>query len=72
MVQTQRQLSELTVEEFVALIRLTVRDALAEERQQPTGQRSHQAGLLDIPPVSVGVWKPGLALISREDYYDDE
>lgn len=67
MAQTQRRLSELTVDEFITLIRATVRDVLEEERQQ-TGQATNpQAGLLDIPPVSLGGLKPGARLISREE-----
>ena len=71
MAQSQQRLSELTIDEFVALVRSTVHNALNEERQPPTGKYL-QAGLLDIPPVSVGEWKPGVKLISREEYYDDE
>ncbi len=68
MAQTQRRLSDLTVDEFLALIRSTVRDVLEEERQQTGQAKNRQAGLLDIPPVSLGGLKPGVKLISREEY----
>lgn len=69
MAQSQRRLSELTIDEFIALVRSTVQTVLDEERQPPTGRYHPQAGLLDIPPVSLGKLKPGMPLISREEYY---
>jgi hypothetical protein len=74
MAQSRHTISDMTIEEFVALVRATVRKAIADERQAISGSANvhPQAGILDIEPASVGEWKPGLALISREEYYDDE
>ena len=72
MTQSRRRLSDLTIDELIELIRSAVRDVLEEERQPLMIKDHPQAGLLDIPPVSVGEWKPGLKLISREEYYDDD
>lgn len=72
MAPSQRRVGDLTLDEFVALMRSTVRDLLQEERRGAPITTNPQAGLLDIPPVSVGEWKPELRLISREEYYDDE
>lgn len=71
MAQQQRRISDLTIEEFRALMH----DILQAEQteQEPATSAAHpQAGLLDIEPVSVGDWQPGWQLISREEYYDDD
>jgi hypothetical protein len=70
MIQSQRFVSELTIEEFTLLIKRTVRAVLEEERTHPVTPA--QMGLLDIPPVSIGGLKDDAKFISREEYYDDE
>ncbi len=67
---SQRKISDLTIDEFKTLLRDMMHDILQEEQIAPN--KHPQAGLLDIEPISVGAWKPGLQLIRREEYYDDE
>jgi hypothetical protein len=68
----QRRISDLTIDEFRALLQEMMHDILLARLEQKPDALHPQAGLLDIEPVSVGPWKAGLQLIRREDYYDDE
>jgi len=64
-------LSDLTIDEFINIVRTTVRDVLEQERQ-PSDVEFSQVGLLALQPLSVGDWPSELKLISREEYYDDD
>jgi hypothetical protein len=69
MLNNQTRVSDLTVEELVALIRELLREELSS-KEAPTPR--HQAKLLGLDPLHVGAWPEGLKLLSREEYYDDE
>jgi hypothetical protein len=68
MLKDTRQISDLTIDEFKALFRDMMQDIL---KTTPT-QTYSQAGLLDIPPMSVGKWETDFQFIRREEYYDDD
>lgn len=60
--------AELSMTEFIALVRETVQDILTEEGTPP---HPNQRGLLELEPLSLGAWTGAVSLIKREDYYDD-
>jgi hypothetical protein len=72
MTNSQRRVNDLTIEEFVALIRTTVREILDEQASSTTPSPHPQAGLLDLPPLNMGGMNPDIPLISWEEYYDDD
>lgn len=75
MTPAQRRVSDLTIEEFTALVRTTVRAVLAEERAShaPEPAEYHpQAGILDIPPLQLDPRHPALGMLSREEMYGDD
>ncbi len=69
MLSNKTPVSELTVEELLALIRQAVRDELALHDQRTA---LNQRILLELEPLSVGAWPEGLKLLSRDEYYDNE
>jgi hypothetical protein len=70
--ESQKLLSDLTIEEFTALMRETLRELLETERSQSVRATESPISLLDIPPLSIGAWQSEFSFIRREDYYDDE
>ena len=65
MLTNQTRVADLTVEEFLNLIREALREEL---RQQPVVAPRRQAALLELEPLHVGGWPEGLQLLSREEY----
>ena len=55
---------DLTMAEFMALVRETVHRILDEERDTTA---SNQQGLLDIEPLSMGAWTGEVGFIKRDD-----
>ncbi|MBC8099877.1 MAG: hypothetical protein H7Y11_10575 [Armatimonadetes bacterium] len=70
-------LNNLTIDDLRVLVQTTVRELLAEERQQLPGNEDFtvntqpQAGLLTLAPINIGALHPDFILISRAEYYDD-
>jgi hypothetical protein len=59
------QVKQLPIPERKTLMKLII-DSL------DTPILKDQSALIDLSPLSVGEWREGLELISREEYYDDD